>query len=240
MSANITNIPTELVGYIFQHLDVADICSLRLACSALYSRTEEPFKDFFSHINTDLTEKSLRMLLGISSHAMLAPVVKTIPVIAGGYETRVLARQLESGEKHVSTFRGMICRTETVKLTEEELAEVRALSDFFSQGAAELDRVRVAGLDASLLSAAFRNLVNLGVKLRTLSLEAALYEESRERLPADQEYLNLAISSKLIMYSLLPWLHLWRVVLRLLSACKFSVGSGDALCLLTKFRSCTT
>ncbi|OJJ95974.1 hypothetical protein ASPACDRAFT_47331 [Aspergillus aculeatus ATCC 16872] len=77
-----TNLPTELVVQICEHLGLADWCALRLTCKTLFLRSVEAFADSSFHtIWVLVTSESLGRLAAVARDANLRTRVKDICIV---------------------------------------------------------------------------------------------------------------------------------------------------------------
>lgn len=91
----LSRLPNELFELVLLHCDFEAIAALRRTSKANAARCMSPaYQAYFSHQQTDLSEKSMERLQNLASHPQLGPAVTHLTVIAVCYDTIVMERLL--------------------------------------------------------------------------------------------------------------------------------------------------
>ena len=184
MPCTLTSLPVELSTIIVDQVDSRDISSLRLTCSRLRSTTLYRFRQAFTHRTTNLSSKSLRALTAVCEHEDLGPAVRSLTVVAAYYDTTFLQKVLDTKRpyKKYNEEHGPVIR-ETHKLcTRKELNTVATQHNTLIRRQADQAKVATSKSDLIQLTAIMQKASNL----RTITLEAGLYQYPEVRVAASQ------------------------------------------------------
>ena len=218
-SSSLLQLPQELFEIVSEHLGHAEISWLRLTCKNLQDRTYHRFRKRFSHRETDLSTNSLQKLVDAASHEEFGSAIQDLTIVTVTYDHAYLKDFIDKDKRHAPNhyyqpayLQGGLSVTD---LTPEQLAQAKWEYNLFTQSAAEqpsgdaLERQlegtgasrnasttdpeedEKASLALTMLTIAFSQLG----RLRTLSLEAAVYKMAAIRLPA---------------YKCTEWPHMWK------------------------------
>ncbi|KAI9796649.1 MAG: hypothetical protein M1833_006089 [Piccolia ochrophora] len=165
MSANIISLALELNVMIFSYLDLADIRAVRRTCRAIAVKSRARFRQLIQPTQTDLSPTSLRTLL----EPAFCDLIQELVVKATVYE---LSKVPEAPESWPGEARSMFSL--------EDVAQARADKEVLRLRREEQVDAQAAGTDLSMLARLF---CQLGT-LQALTIEVAVYQGPRHRLPA--------------------------------------------------------
>ena len=236
VACSLLQLPHELFEIILGNLGYAEIGWLRLTCKTLQHRTHYRFRQQFCRRETDLSTNSLQRLINAISHEEFGSAIQDLTVVAATYDPAYL-KDLMDKDKHHAPYqfypRAMPQRGPNVTdLTPEQLAQAKWEYNLFSQSAAEQPSVKAlerqlnssstsneasdtnpeesekASLALTMLTIAFSQLG----RLRTLSLESAVYKMAAMRLPA---------------YKCTEWPQMWKKASSVFSAVMTTVAESQ-------------
>lgn len=176
---SVEDCPPEVIETIVEHLDLRDICSLRLSSRSLAANaTQKHFKSYFRSKRLQLTEPALTNFVAVTMDGRLGRLVRDLTLTGVVYnhlelEHRVRERGLERDQDDQDSDDDSQWR----ELSEQELDHTASDLCLIRERQADQVIQYDSGVDAVLLSRAFGSLAKDGAFLESLTLEIEVYRD---------------------------------------------------------------